>query len=416
MNKEKKIPTIFGLLLLTLTVFVGVFATRQKINTNIKASGNCQPVNPQITNITDKSAAISFSTIDTCLVSLMINNQTLDDFQDQGKLHYFQIYNLPPNTSIPYTVISNGQKITKPDYIVKTGSQPSTIAVEAKLAWGRVITVDKNPAKNVIVYLNIPGASPLSAFTTSDGNWNIPLANSFNESKTDWYSPTNSSANEDLIVISENGIVTQLVNTTDRNNPVPDITIGQDYFTDVPVAVPTTITSDFTPVDTNQLSPTLSKNIDILNPKENENINTGLPDFFGVAPANSQIIITVNSSNEISGQSQSDSTGSWHWSPTSELEPGNHTITAKVLDPISGVYQTITRNFIVQAAENSTMAFTASASATLAPTPTPTLVPTVRVAYPSTDSAVPESGISLPTILIIVIACGLFLVSFSFLR
>jgi len=416
MNKEKRIPTIFGLLLLTLTIFAGVFATRQNTNTGAKASSSCQPINPQITNITDKSAAISFSTTDNCSISLTIDNQTLSDFQTQGKLHYFQIFNLSPNTSNSFTVISNGQKINKSSYVVKTGSQPSTIAVEAKLAWGRVITVDKNPAKNVIVYLNIPGASPLSAYTTSDGNWNVPLANSFNESKTDWYSPTNFSANEDLIVISEDGTVTQLSNTTDQNNPVPDITLGQDYFSSAPIPTPTTTISGFTSTATSQS--TVSKNIDILNPKESESLSTGLPDFFGVAPVNSQIIITVNSSTEITGQSQSDSTGSWHWSPTQNLEPGNHTITAKVLDPITGVWQTITRNFVVQAADNSSMAFTASASATLAPTPTPTptSIPTVRVAHPSTDSGVPESGVSLPTILIIVLACGLFLISFCFLK
>lgn len=414
MNKEKRIPTIIGLLFLTFTIFVGVFATRQYLGTGAKASGDCEPINPQITNITNKSAAVSFSTSDNCLASLVIGGQTLDDYQSKGKQHYFQVYDLPPNTSISFTIVSNGQKINKSSYVIKTGSQPASLTTEAKLAWGRVVTADKKPAKNVIVYLNIPGALPLSAYTTTDGNWNIPLANSFNESKNDWFSLPTSPVSEDLIAISEENIVTQLTNTTDQNNPVPDITVGQDYFSNAPVVAP----ANFGVLPTvNQL--TISKNIDISNPKENENLSTGLPDFFGVAPINSQIIITVHSTTEITGQSQSDSAGSWHWSPTQQLEPGEHTITAKVLDPATGVWQTITRNFIVQAADNSQIAFTASASATLAPTPTsapPTLVPTIRVSHPSTISGWPQSGVSFPTTFMFVSAAILFFVSLSLFK
>lgn len=423
MKKEKRIPTIFGLLFLVLTIFAGVFITRQNTSTGVKASGDCNPVSPQITNVTGKSASVSFSTNDSCTVTVIVANQTINDFQAKGKLHYFQIYNLSPNTSYPFVVVGNGQKINKSSYIIKTGGQPSSLATEAKLAWGKVVNSEKRAVKGVIVYLNIPGAAPLSAITTSEGNWNIPLANSYNESRTDWFSLPTTAVSEDLIAISEDGIITQLTNTTDQNNPVPDITIGQDYFSSQNAPTPTTsTTSSFGAFPTSTQS-TVSKNIDISNPKENENLSTGLPDFFGVAPANSKVIISVHSSVEVYGESQSDSTGLWHWSPTQTLEPGTHTITAKVLDPVSGVWQTITRNFVVQAASGSSqVAFTASASATLAPTSiptptsTPTLVPTVRVSHPSTSSGVPESGISLPTFLMVILAGGLFLLSYRFLK
>ena len=364
MNKEKKIPTIFGLVFLTLTIFAGAYLTRQNLNTGTKASGSCNPVNPQITNITNQSATVSFFTTDSCSASITIGTQIVNDFQAKGKMHYFQIYNLSPNTSNPFVIVGNGDKYSQASFIVKTAGRPVSIAPETKLAWGRVVTADKLPAKDIIVYLNIPGAAPLSANTTSDGNWNIPLASSFNETMTDWFSLPDSAVSEDIIAMSEDGTISQLTNTTDQNNPVPDITIGQNSFSSAPVVVPT----NFGVLPTVSQS-IVSKNIDISNPKENENISTGLPDFFGVAPANSKVIITVHSSTEIAGESQSDNSGSWHWSPTQQLEPGTHTITAKVLDPTTGLWQTITRDFVVQAAGNAApIAYTASASATIART------------------------------------------------
>ena len=84
MFKEKKIPTILGLVILIGGVFVGVFLTNKNTNFISKASGDCSPINPQITNITNNSVSVSFLTESSCLSSLVINNQTIENTATLG--------------------------------------------------------------------------------------------------------------------------------------------------------------------------------------------------------------------------------------------------------------------------------------------------------------------------------------------
>jgi hypothetical protein len=49
MKKEKRIPTIIGLILLLITLYFGINLVNQRTNTSSRASGSCEPINPQVT-------------------------------------------------------------------------------------------------------------------------------------------------------------------------------------------------------------------------------------------------------------------------------------------------------------------------------------------------------------------------------
>lgn len=421
MNKEKRIPTIIGLIILTLCVFVGAYFTGGQKILNLKASGECKPGTLQITNITHDSLNISFQTPTPCLSSLTIDNRTISGVQSIAtKVHYFQVNNLKEDTVYPFSLINNGTNYDKADYKARTAKKPLRPIPVSNLAWGRIYTPDLKPATNVIIYLNIPGAAPLSSFITSDGHWNISLATSLNENKTDWFSSPIDPTEEEIIVIDENNQPTQITSNTSRNNPVPDIIIGQNSFSSVSIVAPTESIPNL--MDSNQ--PVVNNNkLQISNPKDNETLSTQKPDFFGTGPVNSKISIKVESPVVIDGEITSSTNGSWHWSPPQDLSPGEHTITVSVQNPKTGIKEFISRKFIVSAQDNS-LAFSASPSATLVPTPTsvaittatatptPTLVATatatptaiIRASKPSTTSGVPATGTTGPTIAILVLA------------
>ncbi len=431
MKKEKRFPTIIGLIVLIIAVIGGVYLTTSKTNFGTKAANDCNPVNLQVASLTYNSADISFTTTVNCLSSLSVNGQVSEDVRflntNQSptpiKIHYFQLKNLNENTEYKFSIISNGKTIVSNEFKFVTGSKPKEPIPVSNLAWGRVLNSDKKPTSNAIVYLNIPGASPLSSFVTSNGNWSVSLASSFNDQYNGWFMTPTNPIEEDIIVIADDGSVTQVTNTTDLNNPVPDIIIGQNS-----LIVPSDYKSN-TSGNLSSVAPVQSqKNIDIINPAEGESINSNRPEFFGTGPINTTIVIVLNSSTTINGQVQTDSTGSWHWSPSQNLEAGSHTITAKYQNPATGVWQSVTKNFTILAQSNNNLpAYEASASATLVPTQVPTLQPTltplptpteiVRTAHPSTTSAKPPvSGNSLPTILIVLSAVALFTLSFGFLK
>ena len=413
MKQPKRIPTILGLLLLLAAVFGGVILTSQKSSFGSKAGGSCEPINPQVSNITYKSASISFSTSSECQTSININNLLMNN-DVSSKIHYFEIISLKENSDYIFSIISGGNTYSSSSYQVSTAQKPSTDPISFNLAWGKIFNSDGSSAEKVIVYLNIPGASPLSAITTSSGNWNIPLSTSFNENKTNWFNPP-VNIEENIYVLASDQSITQVVSNTSSNNPVADITIGKNNFNSPQVD----ITSVGSLPETGNEDIDTDKELDIFNPSQNETISTKKPQFFGSAPSNSEITIEVHSTEVVAGQTISDDDGSWEWSVPKDLSPGEHTITVTAKNKTTGVVDTITRKFVVLAAESDTN-FTASSSAT---TPTPTIAPTntptptisvTRVENPSTSSGVPQTGAVIPTLLVIISAIICFSIALVF--
>lgn len=88
----------------------------------------------------------------------------------------------------------------------------------------------------------------------------------------------------------------------------------------------------------------------LLNPTSNEQISDQTPSFEGTAKPNETVSITIHSTQAITAQVKADSTGIWSYVPTTNLAPGNHTITISSKDS-SGVLKTITQTFSVLAAQ-----------------------------------------------------------------
>lgn len=436
MKSEKRIPTIIGVIILIICIVIGVYYTNFRTTLGSKASGDCSPINPQVTNITHNSADISFVTTSLCSMALSINNQIVQDIKlqttnttnDSSSIHYYQIKYLQESTDYTYSLIVNNESITNNNFTFKTSIKPNSTIPSSNLAWGRILNPDMQTTANAIVYLNIPGAAPLSSFVTTNGNWSVSLASSFNAEKNDWFTPPAIPVEEDIVVIAADSSTTQVSNNTGLNNPVPDIILGQNSLV-VSTGRQNESTGqldNITPVQTRKV-------LDITNPKNGETLTVSEPDFFGTAPINSSVIIEVHSPLAINGETQSDVSGTWHWSPPENLTPGEHTITVKTQNPSTGLWEVVTRNFIVQAADTENPSYEASGSAgrvTQAPTPTVvvvvptatiapvinTIIPTVRAARPSTTSAPPVTGNSLPTIIIVSMSVIFFIISLKFIR
>jgi len=407
--KDKRFPTILGIILLLIILFLGVFLSTQKTSLNSEASVSCEPVNPQITNLTYGSFDFSFITSSPCSATLIINNKIYQDTSLSPTTHYFKISNLNPKTDYKFSLVSGSTTYSRPEFSLTTALKPSSPIPSSNLAWGKINDFTDKAISGAVIYLTFPGSQALSAFSNKDGNWNISLAASFNQQKTDWFTPT-SIIDEEIIVYSPDGKVTQLTNSSSNNDPVPDIIIGQNYFSTI--ATPTSFAK--TTVD-NTTSATNLINLSITSPREGETLSTLKPDIFGQGPANKIFQLDLDG-NTTSITISANNT--WNFSPLQNLSAGSHKLKMTYQN------QVITRNFSV-IKTNDYLSFSATPSATLTPTqsilpttissPTPsskpTLVPTVRTAKPSTTSTLYKSGNSLPTFLIIILSILFFSVS-----
>ncbi len=423
-KQEKTIPTLIGIIILAISLAIGLWLTSGPTNFFSKAADDCSPTDVKVTNVSHYSLTISFSTSSLCLSNLNFNNRIISDSVNKSsKTHYFEITNLKENSDYNFFVISGGKTYKNDNYIAKTAKKPSSATPNSRLAWGKVYYSNGQPAAGSLVYLSIPSAAPLSGLVTENGYWYISLATSFNKQLNNWFSPVDN-VTEGIDVIAPDLSKTSVAGNTSRNNPVPDITIGKSSDTPPPASQEMGGTFD------NVSQSFASKSLTITSPKEAETIHTRRPDIFGTAAP--QVII-VFSLGEIKDSVQSGLDGTWHWYPQTDLPLGITKLTATVGS------EKVERNFIVTV-DSSQLAYTASSSAqtstatTITPTriPTTTVIPTItvtvvptitatpsstrtatiRTAKTSTNSGVPVTGNTLPTVICLLAALGLISTSF----
>jgi hypothetical protein len=446
MNKERRIPTILGLVLLFAGLISGIIMTSGTTSFFNRASGDCTPQNVQVSNLSHYSFTISYTSTGECLADISIDGKIISDtrYQDKSikpkasKTHYFEINNLKENTNYTYSIISGGSEYKKDSYKIQTATKPTSPVPVSKLAWGRVFYPDGKPATGSIVYLTIPNAYQLASIVTSNGYWYISLATSFNIAQTDWFRPLEN-ISEDFVIFSPDGVVTQITGNTSLNNPVPDIIIGKNNFDSITQKRENS--GDFkSNIGIGQ--ETITKTLTIDNPKPSETISTRRPDIFGKASPSEVLTISIG---DIKENVNTSINGIWNWHAPSDLPIGNNTVI------VNGSTDTVSRSFIVALSANTGLAFTASASATpvpttipvstpiptntppvsptntppvsptntppvLSPTDVPVATPTqvLRSAKPSTGSGVPVTANIWPTLTILFTSTGFFILSFSF--
>lgn len=441
-EKPKTIPTIIGVFVLIFGVVAGVVATQYKAIFRLGAQNQPTPKNIRITNVTSSSATISWTTDQptTSFVSWG-KSQSFGELtqQSQGTLHYFNLDNLDTGSDYYFKVNSGGIDFDNNGTAWKFKTASQTSSNNPTVISGQILNEDNSTAQ-AIVYVN-DGTGPKSAKTSETGNWVIPL------------DQVNQDTLLQIAVVGANGSESSAQAYVRNSQPTPNIILGQTFdfkeattqqSSDLPEAtidIPQDSSAgsgfDFLteedPLVTVQQGSANSVTLESI--EEGEIINTQVPEFFGEAPAGVTLSITVES-DPINAEVVSQG-GVWSWNLPSQLEEGAHKITIKWIDA-DGILRTLTRSFVVSAADGP--AFVASGSASIAPsatpisqsTPTPvavvtptatavatpfstpTLAPTSspRVSYPSTESGTPVAGSLTPTIVLSIMGLGLFGLAF----
>lgn len=419
---SKRIPTILGIIFLVSGLGVGIFIVNQGTGGFLpKASPETTPKNVKITNMSDSTFSVSFIT-DTTTPGYVkygteankLQSQTSDDRDQlsgavgQFTTHHITLRSLSPATTYYFAIGTASREVYTDNgqpYKVTTAPRIGG-APEALTAYGSVITRASTPASDSIMYVSVDGASPLSTLVKSSGSWAVPLSTARTTNLSS-YIQTSPGAFVDIFVQGKDQANTATAKTTiAKSQPVSTITLGQkfDFTTEsVEISSSTSATESasskfsaeqLNPATESSASTVQSLGITFLNPSvEGEAVNSIRPALQGKAPANTVLTIEVHSNQVNTGTVTSDTNGNWSYTPTSDLAPGDHTITVSYKDA-NGNTVTEKRNFKVLAQGSSVNpAFTSSPSATpkVSPSPTPTSTSSARTTV-ATGSAVPKSG------------------------
>lgn len=405
---NKRIPTLLGLLTIIVGIGITSFLTQTGVIFTGQASPSDEPTNVQISNITDTSFTVSYTTDGAVIGSLNVGQNTslgataLDDRDKtlvEHKAHVITVKNLNAETSYFFSITSGQNTFLKDGglYSVKTGPPlDSTLATERGTVSGKVVLPDGSSAADTIIYLNIAGAQALSTLTKTDGSYNLQLSLIRTTDLSTYYTiPEETTAK---ISAYGNSLSSQATLTSGKLDEVPTITLSQNYdFT-----ISTSPISGTVPLATSSAqtfpsatpSSSLNTTPQILTPQEDQSFSDDQPLFRGKAQPNEDVVIEIHSDDAISAKVVADANGNWTYRPESTLSPGNHTISITTRDSF-GILKTITQQFTVFAS-GSQVGESATPSATLTPTITPTLTVTPTLTITPVASTTPTETI-IPT-------------------
>ena len=444
-----KIPTIIVLVMLVIGIVVGVFLVRNRQIFRLGASGEITPKDVRVTNITESSLTVSWTTDNETSGAVsfgkneMLGQTLLSEVEGQATLHSAVLTGLDPESSYFININSNETEFDNNgvSWQVSTGPvlEPTT---ETIVISGKILDTDGNPAGGVLVYVAIGGGTPLSTLTSSDGNWVIPISTSRTLDLTSFVSIDEENSLAEISVQGGIGGIASAQIYPISAKPAPPITLGQVHdFRNLPPSTPgetpgATIEipegeeqeSGFAVPETATAS---GQTVTLESVDSGEVVATTQPEFFGEGPKGTVITVTLES-DPVIDQVTVGTDGEWNWTPPEGLLSGTHKITLSWRDA-QGILRTLTRTFVVQAAEEPAFTATPSASptprATPTPTPTPkptgsptptpkvtatpsaTLTPTKKPTPTATGSSLPDAGSPGGTLALVLF--GVSLLTFS---
>lgn len=431
--KKSKIPTIIGLFILVFGLAAGVLLVRNQNIFRLGAAAEFAPKDVRISNITNTSFTISWITdketsgfVKWGKSTTSLDKTELDELKDQSFTHLLTLKGLTPQTTYFFKVNSGGEDFDNNGiaWQVTTG-QTLESPSKTNLVSGSILTSTGQPAKNALLYLTVGGGSLLSTITSDNGSWVIPLSQARAQDLSSYMVIDEKNT---LIEISANagteGVASAQVYPQSAR-PVPSIILGDTHdFKNLPpsevseipkasIGLPdTAMPSSGFEVEEKTATPS-AKTVTLESIDEGEIVTSTKPEFFGEGPSGTTITITVES-EPLTDTLEVPSSGDWNWSPPEGLSEGAHKITITWRDA-SGILRTLSRTFIVQAAEGPAFESTPSASPTSTPKASPTASPTASPKATATGTAVPipDSGSLTPTIALSIMGIGVL--AFAFL-
>jgi len=385
---NKRIPTLLGLVLLVVGIGITTFLAQNKTTLVGIAGPSETPTDIRITNITDSSFTVSYTTSDSVLGSINfgksneLNEIALDD-RDQNtnlpnpyKVHSITVKNLSPSSTYFFSIKSGSQTFLNNSSPFSVTTAP---AIEGqppieKVITGSVILSDGSIPKEGIVYLTSEESQAISALIQADGTFSLSLSFLRNRDLLSYFLTSENTIFN--LLIKGDGLSSN-IKISGTSSKLPAVTLSNDY----------DFTQDITPVITQfpsslfpqvPLTSESSKTPAILVPKENQGFTDQQPQFRGTALPNSIVNIEIRSEEPIKAQVFADASGKWTYRPPNPLSPGNHTITITTRTS-SGILRTITQSFMVFAqGEQVVESATPSATPTItSPPPTPTETPII---------------------------------------
>jgi len=434
MQKTKRIPTLLALILLFIIIGVIGFLFEGITRRNAKASLSIEPKSVMVTNLTDTSFTFIWQTDELATGTLLVTSvsgkkySAFDQRDITGKMgkyltHSITMRTLSPLTAYDVTILSNGKKFPinpkeeKKNFSVTTLPTLSSDTPLMDPAFGSIQTANGLPAEGALVFLSLEGSQMLSTLVKTSGSWIIPLSQIRTQDGAAYVS-SQDRMNETLIVQLGGG-ESRVTTDTFNDAPVPDIILGETYNfrgRDAKKTTPATLAQRLVTPTTKPKQVVLGATSDKLTggvaltaPIQGASISSTKPLITGIGIPGKTVTITIGISEPTIGLTTVGKDGIWRYTPKQALNPGKQSVTITTVGaknkPVA-----ITHTFTILKSGSQVLG-DATPSGTIEETPTPTIEST-ESATPTealTADVIPTSGSFLPTLLLLLLGCSLFI-------
>jgi len=396
---NRKIPTFLGLLILVAGLVGGIYLVNSRTSLETKAGPTESPKNIKVTNRGSNTISISWTTDVPMTGYLRYSedpakiNLPAGDVRDQISgtsqsytNHYVNITGLNPNKQYYFNIGSGSQTYNDNGRPFQFKTFASVSSPPEDVVSGKVINTDNSPVNGAIVFLDIDGSETLSSITKNDGSWRLNLSTARTKDGKVLTIDPKTTVLSIFVQAGTTGTATA-VTSTEKARPVPDILIGKNQAFVESTGLLTQSEADTSssrsgtfaltesqlssPINLDQQGVVLGA-VTFLNPAiEGELIATSTPEFKIKLATGSGLILKVG--EQVSSILNSNASGEYVWSPSTELNKGANVLTAEYVDD-KNIKQSVVRSFNVLAVGDISglPAFTATPSAIVEVTPTPT--------------------------------------------
>lgn len=234
-----KIPTLLGLALLITAITLGVMLYLNQDNQKQQTIPLYNPQKIQVVNISDTQLSIVWQTSNQVPGQIIYGqsynlNNLQNDNRDktevkQHLVHFVTLKNLKPDTKYYYQIKSG--PFTYPDKYLdfKTAKKLNETKDPSlnKPIQGTILNTNLNPVDEALVFLKIEDAQDIATFTSTAGNFIIPLTDLRTTSLETLYKITDKQSAQLLITRAE---ISSLVDITLplQTTVLPPLTLGQN--------------------------------------------------------------------------------------------------------------------------------------------------------------------------------------------
>jgi hypothetical protein len=409
---EKRIPTVFALVLVAGSIFLTGQFLQQRTSTTGRASQTATNSTIEIGNITDSSFTVSFTTPRPTVAGIKVSGPNMVDSvffgttsQESLVTHSILIPNLKPQTQYSFTVLLEGETIqdgTKQFSVITAPVLEPNDSVST--ASGAVVNTDGSFASDVLMVISNNTSQTLTTTTDSNGRYSFNLANLRTNDLKNYATFTKDSLFTLKAYFKDQSSYIEIPYSNLKN--IPSVTLSQNYTFDFQEElINSTSGAELSiPRPSTQTSYTLS----VSAPREGQSLIDDRPVIRGTSAPRTTVVIRIN--NKITESTLSDTFGRWEIRPVNPLPQGENTLVIQSKDAL-GVQKSITRSMsvfpsgmqVVQSATPSaTLTITPTSTRTPSPTATATIVPTISTTPnpTSTITATPTATLTIaPTVI-----------------